>query len=79
MFGWTTTDRPLDIPPDNLNPAPSTVTLKNVFVRGVGVELTHAKKLMIKTLREVRETKKNGTRLRKSHWKNFQDQIRDSK
>ena len=34
LFGWTATDRPLKIPPDNLNPAPSTrMSIKN-FVRG---------------------------------------------
>ena len=56
LFGWTATDRPLETPPDNLNPAPSTGTSINIFVRGVGVGLTHTKNLMIKTLREVRET-----------------------
>ena len=56
LFVWTATDRPLDIPPDNLNPAPSTGTSINIFVRGVGVRLTHTENLMIKKLREVRET-----------------------
>ena len=56
LFGWTATDRPLEIPPDNLDPASSTGTSKNIFVRGVGVGLTHTKNLMIKKLREVRET-----------------------
>ena len=56
LFGWTATDLPLEKPPDNLNPAPSTVTSINIFVRGVEVELTHTKNLMIKKLREVRET-----------------------
>ena len=56
LFGLTETDRPLEIPPDNLDPAPSTGTSINIFVRGVGVGLTHTKKLMIKKLREVRET-----------------------
>ena len=56
LFGWTATDRPLEIPPDNLDPASSTGTSINVFVRGVGVGLTHTKNLMIKELREVRET-----------------------
>ena len=36
LFGWTATDQPLEIPPYNLNPAPSTGTSINVFVRGVG-------------------------------------------
>ena len=61
MFDWTVTDRPLGIPPGNLSPAPSTRTSINIFVRGVGVGLTHAKKLMIKKLRKVRET--NGLEL----------------
>ena len=61
LFGWTATDRPLDIPPGNSDPASSTGTSINVFVRGVGVELTHTENLMIKKLREVRET--NGLEL----------------
>ena len=56
LFGWTVTDRPLDIPPDNSDPASSTGTSINIFVRGVGVGLTHTEILMIKKLREVRET-----------------------
>ena len=51
LFGWTATDRPLDIPPDNSDAASS-----NIFVRGVGVGLTHTENLLIKKLREVRET-----------------------
>ena len=53
---FSATDRPLDIPPDNLDPASSTGTTLNIFVRGVGVGLTHAEILMIKKFREVRET-----------------------
>ena len=56
LFGWTATDSPLDIPPDNSDPASSTGTSINIFVRGVGVGLTHTENLMIKKLREVRET-----------------------
>ena len=56
LFGWTATDRPLEIPPDNLDPASSTGTSINFFDRGVGVGLTHTENLMIKKLREVRET-----------------------
>ena len=61
LFGWTATDRPLEIPPDNLDSASSTRTSMNIFVRGVGVGLTHTKNLTIKKLREVRET--NGLEL----------------
>ena len=56
LFGWTATDRPLEIPTDNLDPASSTGTSINIFVRGVGVGLSHTENLMIKKLREVRET-----------------------
>ena len=56
LFGGTATDRPLDIPPDNLDPASSMGTSINIFVRGVGVGLTHTENLMIEKLREVRET-----------------------
>ena len=56
LFGWTATDKPLEIPPDNLDPASSTGTSINIFVRGVGVGLTHTENLMIKKLREVGET-----------------------
>ena len=61
LFGWTATDRPLEIPPDNLDPASSTGTSINIFVRGVGVGHTHTKNLTIKKPREVRET--NGLEL----------------
>ena len=57
LSGWTATDRPLEVPPDSLDSASSTGTSINIFVRGVGVGLTHTKNLMIKKLREVRETK----------------------
>ena len=56
LFGWTATVRPLDIPPDNSDPTTSTGTSINIFVRGVGVGLTHTENLMIKKLKEVRET-----------------------
>ena len=56
LFGWTATDRPLEIPPDNSDPASSTGTSTNIFVRGVGVGLTHSENLIIKKLREVKET-----------------------
>ena len=56
LFGWTAADRPLEIPPDNLDPASSTGTSINIFVRGVGVGLTQTENLMIKKLKKVRET-----------------------
>ena len=56
LFGWTATDRPLEVPPDNLDSASSTGTSIIIFVRGVGVQLTHTKNLMIMKLREVTET-----------------------
>ena len=56
LIGWTATDRPLEIPPDNLDPASLTGTSINIFVRGVGVGLIHTKNSMIKKLREVGET-----------------------
>ena len=56
LFGWRATDRPLDIPPDNSDPTTSTGTSINIFVRGVGVGFTHTENLMIKKLKEVRET-----------------------
>ena len=52
LFRWTATDSPLDIPPDNSDPASSTGTSINIFVRGVGVGLTHTENLMIKKLRK---------------------------
>ena len=36
LFDWTATDRPLEIPPDNLDPASSTWTSTNIFVREWG-------------------------------------------
>ena len=52
LFGWTATDSPLDIPPDNSDPASSTWTSINIFVRGVGVGLTHTENLMIRNSQE---------------------------
>ena len=34
LFGWTATERPLEMPPDNLDPASSTGTLINNFFSG---------------------------------------------
>ena len=56
LFGWTATDRPLEVPPDNLDSASSTATSIIIFVWGVGVGLIYTENLMIKKLREVRET-----------------------
>ena len=56
LFACTATDRPLDIPPDNSDPASSTGTSINIFVRVVGVGITHIENFMITKLREVRET-----------------------
>ena len=58
LFGWTATDRPLEIPPDNLDSVSSTGRSINIFVRGMGVGLNHTENLMIKMLREMRETNK---------------------
>ena len=76
LFGWTATDRPLDIPKDNSDPTTSTGTSINIFVRGVGVGLTHTENLMIKKLKEVRETR--GRRTRAYHRKEFQNEIRNT-
>ena len=46
LFGWTMTDRPLDIPPDNLSPAPSTGRSINIFDLGVGVGLAHTENVV---------------------------------
>ena len=56
LFGWTATYRPLEIPPHNLVPASSKGTSINILVPGVGVGLTLTENLMIKKLREVKET-----------------------
>ena len=60
-FGWTATDRPLEVPPDNWSTAQSTGTSINIFVRAEGVGLTNIENLMIKKLREVSEV--NGLEL----------------
>ena len=36
LFGWTATDRPLEVPPDNLDSASSTGTSMNIFCPGSG-------------------------------------------
>ena len=57
LFGRTATDKPLEIPPDNLDPASSTGTCPT----GSGGRTYHTENLMIKKLREKRET--NGLEL----------------
>ena len=57
LFGWTAIDRPLKIPLDNLDPAASTEKSIHIFVREVEVGLTNTENLMIKKLREMRETR----------------------
>ena len=54
-FSWIATDRPLDIPSNYLNSASSTETLISIFVRGVGVGITHTKNLLIRKHGEPRE------------------------
>ena len=39
LIGWRATDRPLELPPDNLSPVPSTGTSINIFVREWGWDL----------------------------------------
>ena len=56
---WVAPDTPLRVPQYNLNLldfARSTGTSMDIFVRGVGVGLTHTKNLMIKKLKLARET-----------------------
>ena len=43
LFGWTPADRPLEIPPDNLDSASSTGTSMNIFVREWGRTYPHRK------------------------------------
>ena len=56
---WAAQEGQLLIPPSNLNLKPgmrSTGTSMDIFVRGVGVGLTHTENLIIKKLRVARET-----------------------
>ena len=41
--GWTATDMPLEVLPDNLDSASSTETSIIIFVWGVGIGFTHTK------------------------------------
>ena len=45
-FRWAAMDRQLDIPSKNLEPEPLTGTSTDIFVRGVGLGLTHIKKVL---------------------------------
>ena len=75
LFGWTATDRPLEIPPDNLDPASSMGTSINIVVRGVGIGLTHTENLMIKKLRERDQRARTGRgRGRAYHRTKFQNE-----
>ena len=47
LFGWTATDRPLAMSQDILSHVSPTETSINIFVRGVGVGLTHNKNVII--------------------------------
>ena len=58
LFGWTATDKPLEIPPDNFDPASSTGTSINIFVREVGVGLTYTKSLK-KKFKETEGSKRD--------------------
>ena len=56
---WVAPDGPLRVPQsklDRLDFGRSTGTSMDIFVRGVGVGLTHTKNLMIKKLKSARET-----------------------
>ena len=56
---WVAPDGPLHVPQSNLNLLDfgrSTGTSMDIFVRGVGVGLTHTENLMIKKLKSARET-----------------------
>ena len=56
---WVAPDGPLRVPQSNLDLLDfgrSTGTLIDIFVRGVGVGLTHTKNLIIKKLKSARET-----------------------
>ena len=56
---WVAPDTPLRVPQYNLNLLDfgrSTGTSMDIFVRGVGVGLTHTENLMIKKLKLARET-----------------------
>ena len=56
---WVAPDGPLRVPQSNLDlldSGRSTGTSMDIFVRGVGVGLTHTEKLIIKKLKLVRET-----------------------
>ena len=73
-IGWTATDSPLDIPPDNSDPASSTGTSINIFVRGVGVEQKFDDKETQRIERKVRTgTGRGGGRA--YHRTEFQNEV----
>ena len=58
-FNWVAPEGPLHVPEsklDLLDPGRSTGTSMDIFVRGVGVGLTHTGSLMIKNLKLARGT-----------------------
>ena len=58
-YNWVAPDGPLRVPQSNLDLLDfgrSTGTSMDIFVRGVGVGLTHTKNLVIKKLKSARET-----------------------
>ena len=56
LFGWTATDRPLEVSPDNLDSASSTGTSIKLFCPGSGGRTYPHQKFDDKKLSEVRET-----------------------
>ena len=81
LFGWTATDRPLDIPKDNSDPTTSTGTSINIFVRGVGGRTYPHRKFDDKEAQGSEGNKRIGTggrRTRAYHRKEFQNEIRNT-
>ena len=78
LFGWTATDSPLDIPPDNSDPASSTGTSINIFVRGVGVRTYPHRKFSDKETQRSERNVRTGTRRgggRAYHKTEFQNEV----
>ena len=62
LFDWTATDRPLEIPPDNLDPAPSTGTSINIFFPGSGGRTYPHRKFDDKETQGSERNERTGTR-----------------